>query len=368
MGLTDVIQRMWNSTTRFTKNALVTSTILAGSLFAQQAYAQDTKQKEEAEVSISDDQETVEQKLKLIYGKVQADAEGTPSRNTFHGSAELKFGIGDFRPVVYAEARKDVFDQDPEDLEYTGGELGLGLGLFVVKNDKTEWYIEPIVSFGTGKYENAIDLDIDTVGIGVKAGVADKKNGTKFIVTYMKRFGDYDGELLSGFKLDGKVDMQYVAADFTHRISGKGKKSAGEMSELDKLVQGAEFAESVYFLAGAYWKDDKFKDFLTEDGYGVRLGIEYVRNWKENGKGSTLRITPQILIEKISAENEIASRKVDATRIRPHVYSELEIGSGWVVSNRIGFEFFEREIKATAGNTNEDKDGLYWLISLGKRF
>lgn len=368
MGLTDVIQGMWNSTSRFTKKALVTGTILAGSLFAQQAYAQDTKQKEDAEVSISDDQETVEQKLKLIYGKVQADAEGTPSRNTFHGSAELKLGIGDFRPVVYAEARRDVFDQDPEDLEYTGGELGLGLGLFLVKNNKTELYIEPIVNFGTGKYENAIDLDVDTVGVGVKAGVADKKSGTKFIVTYVNRFGDYDGELLSGFKLNGKVDMQYVAADFTHRLSGKAKKSAGEASELDKLVQGEEFAESLYLLAGAYWKNDELKNFLTEDGYGVRLGIEYVRNWKENGKGSTLRVTPQILIEKIHAENEIASRKVDATRIRPHVYGELEIGGGWVLGGKIGYEIFTRETTGTGINTKEDKDGLYWLISLGKRF
>ncbi len=368
MGLTDVIRRMCNSTSRFTKNALVTGTALAGMLFAQQAYAQDTKQKQDVEVSISDDPETVEQKFRLIYGKAEADAEGTPSRNTFHGSAELKFGIGDFRPTLYAEARSDVFDQEPEDLEYTGGELGLGAGLFLVKNGKTEWYIEPIVNFGTGRYENAIDLEIDTVGVGVKGGVADKKNGTKFIVTYVKRFGNYDGELLSGYKLEGDVDMQYLAADLRHRISSKGRKSAGEASELDKIVQGEEFAESMYLLLGAYWKDDRFKNFLNEDGYGGRIGIRYVRNWKENGKGSMLSLTPQVLFEKVKAENEVALMDVDSTRIRPHVYGEWEIANGWVLGGKIGYEIFERNIRSTSGKREEDKDGLYWLISIGKRF
>ena len=110
MGLTDVIQRMLNSTSKIAKNTLTAGTILAGSLFAQQAYAQDTnKPEQDAEVSISDEPETVEKKLRLIYGKAEAEAEFTPSRQTFSGNAELKFGIGNFRPVLYAEGQSSVF-------------------------------------------------------------------------------------------------------------------------------------------------------------------------------------------------------------------------------------------------------------------
>ncbi len=369
MGLTDVIQRMLNSTSRFTKNTLVASTILAGSLFAQQAYAQDTdKPKQDEEVSISDEPETVEKKLRLIYGKVEADAEFTPSRQTFSGNAEFKFGIGNFRPVLYAEVERSVFEQDPTDLKYTSTEFGLGTGFFLVKNEKTEFYLEPIATIGTGRYEDAIDLDVDTVGLGIKAGVADKKNGTRLVLKYLNRFGDFNGKLQSGYKVKGDVSTQYGALDFTQRIWSKGRKSTPEAGELDKLVQGEEFSESAYLLIGLSLKDDKLKEFVQEDGYGVRFGIEYVCNWKQNGKGSTLRITPQILIEKIKAENDIARMDVDALRIRPSVNGEWEIGSGWVASGKIGYEIFERDIKATSGNRDEDKNGLYLLFGLGKRF
>ncbi len=367
------------------KKALITSTILGASLFAaEQAHAQgfetDNKKKT-GQVTLSDDPATVDQKLEnMIGGYLRAEANSSPSEHGFFGSGQLTLRPDDdTRLNFYALGGWQEYDNDGEDLEVASTRIMAELGHYFTKTRNLEVYAAGLVGKEWNDFSKAIDMRADRMIYGGKFGIASQENGTRLLLTAYGGNGDYDAELLSGFKNEGDFDTFFLGGEVTQRLFGENKKAntRGEF-EFNRDL-GEEFERALYLSIQAYTRNDKYGELQEADGTGVRVGFPYVLNMREHGRdakgniyaeGVLWEITPFAQWDNYKTKADLSERVTDADKFRLGLHVRAQLNQYVGLSVEGGYQWYNLGVKdpGQLTNTDEEKNGGFVAGSVEIRF
>lgn len=349
------------------KKTILTGATLLGSFFASQAYAQDrfneddkpasAEKTEKKSVSLADDGAAVSRKLDdILRGSLQIKAEHEPLADRFSGSAQFEYITGNLRPYFGIQ---DVFEKwdniDGSELEVNSIRGIAALGWYALSNREFELFLRPVLGYEHSTFKEEIDMDAHRFIYGAELGVASREHGYKLLGKFYKGSGKFDGELLSGFEIDGNYDTTFAGIEGRVALHREKAKQSG-LLEFDRRQDERDAEFIVDLLAEAYWNRNKFGKLETDDTLQFRIGPSFtLNNRDENGRGNIWSLTPYVAYKVLNTESGISLRETRTQTLGAGAILTYSPCRNFSISGTVGYQGNEQRIDDPGQNIDKDK-------------